>query len=465
MRGKLLCLVLGVAIGFAAGALMAKGNKGCILQSAGKIFCPEDNAAYLESVYKDTFACIDFFVHPKTGIPYDVSDYRKPTSTSNIGLYMASVAVAAETGLIEKAEAVAKITKTFDSLEKIDKWHGFPITWVNVETLQREFEESFSYADHVGNLLSSLLVVASVFPQEFSARVDAYIKPMDFSVTYDEATGFVKGGYHLGKKDFDVEQPWGKWYYNILASDTISFSLAGLALGQFPDRQWEKLNRDVNPWGKTDKEIMKILGTKTTPYFAPGVEGGGLFMQYISGIFINFDGTPIGTSGANFAYAQKKLSEANGILPFFGVSACEAPDGNSYIGWGSMDKKIVTPHAAVLAVKWMPKDVIANLKALEKNNVRPLYKDAKTGKEYKFGFTDSYDTKTKIASKKYLILDQSMLFLSLANFLHEDIVRKKFAAHSLGATMNAKMRELDKKYGVKDFKKLIEAEPVSAAAI
>lgn len=465
MKGKLFCLVLGAVIGFTAGALMVKEDKDCILQSAKKMFCAGDKASYLENVYKDTFACIDFFVHPETGIPYDVSDYRMPTSTSNIGLYMASVAVASKTGLIDEREAVAKIKKTFGSLEKIDKWYGFPITWVNVETLQREFGESFSYADHVGNLLSSLLVVASVFPEEFAKRVDDYIKPMDFRATYDEATGFVKGGYHLGKKDFDVDQPWGKWYYNILASDTISFSLAGLALEQFPERQWEKLNRDINPWGNTDKEINKILGTKTTPYFGPGIEGGGLFMQYISGIFINFDGTPIGTSGANFAYAQKKLSEANGILPFFGVSACESPDGNSYIGWGKMDKHVITPHASVLAVKWMPQDVIANLKALEKNNVRPFYKDSKTGKEYKFGFTDAYDTRTKVASKRYLILDQSMLFLSLANFLHGDIVREKFAAHALGAAMNKKMRTLDAKYGIKDFEKLIKTEALSAADI
>lgn len=454
-----LCLSLGMIIGFGAGFLFKSEKIGCFFKPTSAVCSVSTDAAYLDGVYKDTFACLDFFVHPETGLPYDVSDYRNATSTSNIGLYMATVAIASETGLISKEEAVAKIKKTFSSLEKIEKWNGFPITWVNVATLNREFEESFSYADHVGNLLCSLLVVSSVFPKEFEKRVADFIAPMDFASTYDEATGWVKGGYHLGKKDFDVEQSWGKWYYNILASDTVSFSLAGHALGAFPEKQWSKLNRDRAPWGKLDKEINEMLGLQQTPYFAPGMEGGGLFMQYISAIFINTDDTPFGISAANFAYAQKKLSEKNNLLPFFGVSACESPNGGSYIGWGVMDKNVVTSHASVLALKWMPQAVVNNLKALENNSMRPSFIDAKTGKEYNFGFTDSYNVLTKEASSRYLMLDQGMLFLSLANFLHKDIVRNKFAASSLGEKINQKMRELDAKYQVKGFDKLIVGGP------
>lgn len=447
----LLCLCLGLIVGFAVGFFIRISPKECIFEKAKKVICVKGDIAYLEQLYKDTFNCLNFFVHSDTGLPYDVSDYRSATSTSNIGLYMVSMAVGYKTGLLTRDEAVSKIEKTFTSLEKIEKWHGFPITWVNVATLQREFGESFSYGDHVGNLICSLLAVAGIFPEEFGQRVDAFIEPMDFVSTYDDATGWVKGGYHLGKKDFDVEQSWGKWYYNLLASDVVSFFLAGHALGYFPEKQWQKLNRDRNPWGQLDREVNKILGVSRCPYFSPGMEGGGLFMQYISGIFINTDDTALGTSAVNFAYAQKKLAEVNNMLPFFGVSACESPDGNSYIGWGAMDKHIVTPHASVLAVKLFKDDVIANLKALEANNVRLEFLDPKTEQKHAFGFTDSYDVRTKQASSRYLMLDQGMLFLSLANFLHADVVRESFAKHSLGAKMNAKMRELDARQNVKNF--------------
>lgn len=186
-------------------------------------------------------------------------------------------------------------------------------------------------------------------------------------------------------------------------------------------------------------------------------------MQYISAIFINTDDTPFGNSAANFVYAQTKLSEKNNLLPFYGVSACESPDGGSYIGWGHMDKNVVTPHASVLAIKWMPNETIANLKALEENDMRPDFVDGKTGKKYKFGFTDSYNVVSKEASSRYLILDQGMLFLSLANFLHGDIVRKKFADNSLGSAMNKKMRDLNAQYNIQDFDRLAAGGPYSVS--
>lgn len=402
---------------------------------------------YLYDLYEATYRGISYFVYPDTALPYDVSNFKKVTSISNIGLYMASTAVAGKTGLISEQQAKKEIDKTLTSLEKIQKWHGFPITWVNIETLKREYGTSFSYADHVGNLVCSLLVVASIYPDKFSERIDTFIKPMDFSSTYDKETGWLKGGYNLTKDDFDIKQSWGRWYYNLLASDTRTFSLLGIALGRIPEKHWQELIRDNAPYGKLDSEIIKTIFINkkidTCPYYIPGMEGGGLFMQCLPSIFISEDDLPVGISAKNFAYCQIEYSKTKGQYPFWGVSACEAPDGKSYIGWGSMKMNVITPHASILAIEYFSQNTLDNLKALERNGVRPKYKD-KEGNMYDFGFTDSYDVNSKKASRHYLILDQGMIFLSLANYLYDDVVRESFNSHPLGRRVNELEKHLER---------------------
>lgn len=409
---------------------------------------PNNDIEYLEDLYKATFDGISYFVHPGSGLPYDVSNYKSETSTSNIGLYIACVAVAAETGLIEKKEAINKIDMAFTSLEKIKKWHGFPVTWVDIENMTQAYGSGFSYADHVGNLVFSLIVLAEIFSDEFGKRVDKYIKPMKFNITYDKDVGMIKGGYDTSKRDFTVKQSWGNWYYSLLASDQRQFCITGIALGDIPEKAWDKMLRDNYPWGNFDREVLGAVfkeDTYKTPYYSPGLEGGGLFMQLLPGIFLDEKELPVGISAKNMAFCLIKFSKKIKQYPLWGISSCESADGLSYVGWGNLKKSVITPHASVLAIEYFPKEAMDNLKELEKRGVRPKYKD-ENGEEKDFGFTDSYDTQKDIASEHYLVLDQSMLFLSLANFLHDEVARKKFNEHKLGNKINNKMRELEKEY-------------------
>lgn len=411
----------------------------CLMLSAGRVFAlSKTDTDYLRGVYKHTFLGISFFVNEKTGLPYDVSDFRNATSISNIGLYMASVAVAAQTGLLPGEEALKRLDMAMSSLEKVQKWNQFPVTWVNVETLQRDFGPSFSYADHVGNLVCGLLVVEGIFPKEFANRIDKFITPMQFNTAYDPVTGWLKGGYNLDKKDFDINQPWGKWYYNILASDTRHFSLIGITLGEIPETHWEKLNRSTNASSKWDKELKSAM-KKDLPYYWPGIEGGGIFMQYLPGIFLPEKGLPMGESAKNLAQAQIEYAKKDGYSPIWGISASETPDGKGYLGWGGMRLDVVTPHACVLAVEYFPQESVDSLRALEAKGMRPG----------EFGFTDAYDTVTSTCSKNYLILDQSMLFLSLANYLEKGVVRRSFEATVLGKSVVKKLKQLEGKHKLK----------------
>jgi len=407
----------------------------CINIFAARNDISAEDREYLEKLYADTFNQIDYFVN-ENGLPYDVSDRRKTTSISNIGLYMADVAIAYRTGLITLNGATQRLDLSFTSLEAIERTNGFPVTWIDIDTFARK---SILYPahDHVGNLVASLLTVAGTLPEVYGERVDDYINPMVFSMSYDTNTRWLIGKDEVGTNIIEFVN-------NLLASDTRLFSIFGVTVTnhQIPEEHWYALKRDVSPGGNLDNELLSSLfpAHKNCPYYNPGMEGGGLFMQYLPGIFLKERNLPMGISAKNFTYSQIEFSKITNF-PAWGVSSSEAPSGTNYLGWGGLKWSVVTPHASALAIEDFPDEVIENLKFLDSKGARPEY--IEFGQTNQFGFTDSIDVLSNEVCPHYLCLDQSMLFLSLANFLHDEVAREKFDSSSLGTNTNIKLEALE----------------------
>ncbi|HND65070.1 MAG TPA: glucoamylase family protein, partial [Elusimicrobiota bacterium] len=269
-------------------------------------------------------------------------------------------------------------------------------------------ENQFSTVDHLSNLTASLLVVKGIVP-DLAGRIDKILTPMDWGDLYDPAQRFYKGGWRLDKKDFDVKQKGWDWYYSYLGADTRFGNVWGVGTGQVPPESWGALNR-----GRETKYGYS--------YFVPGWQGGGLFMQFVTGLFIDERETVIGKSAADFAWAQVQHADRIGA-PVWGWSACESPDGKSYLGWGAISDNVVTPYASGLAALYYPRRAVDNLRRLEKRGVRaPLKGDERPP------FRDSYDWRSKRVSESTLCLDQALMFLSLANILHDGVLWKAVAA-------------------------------------
>lgn len=364
---------------------------------------------YLEGVYRDTWACLAYFVSPTTGLPYDSSRRLPSTSTTNIGFYLAACAVAGRTGLIPPAESKQRLEAALSNLEKIPRFlGGFPVTWVHVDTLQPT-ENQFSTVDHLSNLTASLLVVKGIMP-ELAGRIDKILTPMNWGDLYDPVRLWYKGGWRLDKKDFDVQQKGWEWHYSFLAADTRFGNVWGIGTGQVPPESWAALNR-----GRETKYGFS--------YFVPGWQGGGLFMQCVTGLFLDERETALGKSAADFAWAQ--MAHADRIsAPVWGWSASESPDGKNYLGWGAISDDVVTPHASALAALYYPRRAADNLRQLEKRRVRAA---SPGDKRFPFGFRDSFNWRTNRVSETYLCLDQSLMFLSLANVLHDGVLWKAVA--------------------------------------
>ncbi|HOW26936.1 MAG TPA: glucoamylase family protein [Elusimicrobiota bacterium] len=418
-------------IRFLLAAALVSWPAGVPSVSAGSRAFSGADKRYLEGIYRDTWDCISHFVHPGTGLPYDSHRPMPNTSITNIGFYMASCAVAAKTGILPAEEARGRLSTCLASLKGIEKWRGFPVTWVNAET-GKTADRQFSTVDHLGNLCASLVLVKNIFP-DMAPDVDEILSPMDWGVIYDPRNHLYRGGWRLDLNDFDVKQPWGDWYYGYLGADTRLGSFFGSARGQVPMDHWTALDRrQETKYGQS--------------YYVPGWQGGGLFMQMVSGIFMDERETPLGVSAANFAYAQ--IIHASKIgAPVWGWSAAESPTGD-YLGWGVIRDDVVTPHATVLAAVYYPRKAVENLKRLDELGARADY--GIDGTLHRFGFRDSLDWKTGSAAPGYLMLDQTLLFLSLANVLYDGIVWEYFEKDPVVQAGRAMLPEYRRQKGVLD---------------
>lgn len=359
---------------------------------------PPKAVEYLETLARDTWRCIATLVHPMTGLPYDNSNKAENTSVSNIGLYLTDVAAAHAMGFIDAEEAERRIDLTLTSVEKLKTWHGFQQSWNAVETLEPGEGDTWVSILDSGNLAAGLLTVGQAFPQ-FGRRCRALVDAMDWAAFYDPERQALLGGYDRARDWFNPG-----WTLPFLAADSRLASFLAIASGKVPAESWDRLDRSTE-----ERHHAR--------FFKPGWEAGGLFMPFINGLWLDESGTVMEQSAANFAYAQIRHAEVNG-LSAWGWSACESPEGG-YLGWGKLQDDVVTPHACALAIRHFPQVVIGNLRALEWMGAR----------HETLGFYDSVNIRTGKRAETFLLLDQSMLFLSLVNHLRDDVVRDWFQSN------------------------------------
>jgi len=356
---------------------------------------------YLRKLAKDTWRCIEAMVDENTQLPYDNIRRSEWTSVTNIGLYVASVVAAVDMGFISRGQARKRLKTLLVNLDQFVKWNGFTQSWNSVTVGRPAPHDPWISTLDSGNFYAGLMVGRAYF-SELAPLFSRLIDAADWSKLYNSQTNKLIFGYNCKEKRFGGD-------LNDLGSDARLAYFLAIAMDKIPVTAWGSLNRDM--------EMRYGL-----QYLQPGWQGGGLFMQMISGLILDERDTFLGQSAANFAFAQIRHAREN-QYPVWGWSACEAPDG-SYLGMNALKDEIVTPHASVLAIAYYPKQVIANLKKLEALGARKPY--LQDGKLRKFGFRDSINFETKAVANNYLILDQCMLFLALANFLDDNIILKTF---------------------------------------
>jgi hypothetical protein len=387
------------------------------------------DSLFLNSIAKDTWKFFENSTYGNTGfvvdkIFVDRQNAAHYTSITNIGLYLVCTAYAYKLNYITRNEALNKINTTIKSLLKLERYKGFFYNWYEIDSLK----QSGNYISTVdaGWLYSSLFIISNIFTDELGKTCNKLIDDADFLWLYDEKEGAFRLGY-------DVKSGFSPYHYKLLVSEARIALYLAVIKNQLRPKSWFKLARTL------DKNIEQEQYPKGGYSTYEGEEyfngyymydslkvvpswGGSMFEFLMTDMFIDerMAIKGMGLNNFNMIKAQIDFCLNKNNYKVWGMSPCATPDGGYgefgvyLLGTkkGGYPNGVVTPHASCLALNYYPKEVLANLKNMIKNY--SVYGE--------YGFYDCVDMKSGEVGKTYLALDQSMIFISIANYLTDNYI-------------------------------------------
>ena len=403
-----------------------------------------DDKQLLRDIARDTWKYFDNLVDKEYGLPIDniafaekgvltkdtrIGDY---TNVTNIGLYLMCLVAGYDFKFIDKDEAVNRLSRTLDSIEKLETYKGFPYNYYDITIFQRT-SNFVSFVDS-GWLAAGLVVAKNAFPQELAARCQKLLDRMNFAFFYDPVEGSMYHGYYT---NIDY---YSEYHYGALYTETRAISYLAIGKGDVPKEHWFSLARTFSDEWLWQTQMPQNRKHKT--YLGYGTEGGyytygdikfvpswggSMFEALMPPIILDEKGIAtkgLGLNDARHAVIQIKYALEKLAYPVFGMSPSCVPGagygeyGVKPLGIKGYKQGVITPHATFLALEFAPKECA--------DNIRKMLKDYRAYGEY--GFYDAINAVTGSVALKYLCLDQAMSFLALDNYLNDGAIRKRFSA-------------------------------------
>jgi len=408
--------------------------------SRGKDVLDKSQKEYLDKLMRDTFSFMHEAVDPVTGLTGNTQGDTSFVNSTPIGLHIASLAIGSELGLIDKDEAAAKFEKVLTTMERIHfKQDGFFPNFVNRD-LSTKFSSVMVISDY--NFYPIGMVVArQVWPQ-YADRITKYLDFIKWSELYNEGKNTVVAGYDLATKKAAYEGLW-------IASDARGAVVMMIGSGQVPAKVWQG-------------QIYSKMDTEYGTIHTPGMNFGGTYIAGITGLFMyESDLIDVGSTVGNMGWFQYEFSRKRNY-PLWGWSNSFIV-GRSYSEAGMIPEWNVSPHALSMLLEYYPRHVTAALQKMDKMGGQIPPADSE-GKEW--GLLGCYDMERNIWGDYYLSLEQGMMFVGLANLLHDDIAKKLFTRDPI----IKKGLELSKPYLKRDPKLLKrwakrDAEPIKETRV
>jgi Putative glucoamylase/RTX calcium-binding nonapeptide repeat (4 copies)/Protein of unknown function (DUF3131) len=446
-----------------------------------------DDRATLERYAGDTWASFVAMTDPRSGLPADSlrtdGERSVQTSTTNIGAYMWSTLVARELGIVDGADALARLEQTIGTLERMERHapSGQFYNWYDHRTGEKlttwpptgePLTPILSSVDN-GWLATGLRLVQRLVP-ELSTRVGALFDSMDFGFYYRPAVNRIL--FHYAPDTGEAP-----CCYDTIVSESRIASYIGIAKGELPQRHyygaWRSFPdscawswQETRPFGVHQTYLgidvfegaYPYNGTRVTPSW-----GGSMFEALMPSLFVPEEVWGPGSWRPNHPLtvdAQIHHGLVQADYGYWGFSPANVPEGG-YAAYGvdavGMDPTgypsnedrtlvdagfpgcpgrppvdepppsaytngVVTPHAAFLALRWAPQRALANLALLE-SDFEGLYGE--------WGFRDSVNVDSGVASNFYLSLDQGMIMAAIGNALAGDVLRRAFVTRGFERTV------------------------------
>ena len=344
------------------------------------------------------------------------------TSSTNIGLSFLAVISAIDLGFIREVDGEILIEKILNTVSNLQKWNGHLYNWYNIETKEPLFPRYVSTVDS-GNFVGYLYVTKSFLKglkdenlkNKLLEQINKLIDETNFKVLYSKEQRLFSIGFNVEENKLTDS------YYDLLASEARQASLVSIAKKDIEAKHWNSLSRTLTTLNKY-KGLISWSGT-AFEYLMPNIniptyEGSLIdesckFMIMSQIEYARKLGIPWGISESAFNLKDLQLNyqyKAFGI-PWLGLKR------------GLADEMVVSSYGSILAINYIPKEVIKNLKLLEKE-----------GMYNKYGFYEAIDYtperlskgKRAEAVKTYMAHHQALILLSINNLINDKIFQKRF---------------------------------------
>lgn len=398
-----------------------------------------NNQEFLREIARDTWKYFENALDQKTrlpvdhlrvGAPGDIGVYTTPT---NLAMYFLACVAAKELGFITREEAVGRIQKTFETLERMQKWDGSFYNFYDTNTLgvTRRY---VSVVDS-GWLAAAWMVVKQAYPQELGEPASRFLKKSNFREFYDPSNGQLRLGFDEAKGNFSP------FHYGLIATEARVASFIGIGKGDLPRGHWWSIFRvppkdwdwqSQAPEGETvSMEGVPVFegsysyeGKKFVPSW-----GGSLFEFLMPALVMKEkELAPRGLGLNNLTATEIHIDYAlkRQKYPVWGISPVSVSNGKlwrygeygvKYLGVkGYRDEGIIAPYASFLALDTLPDEAVSNLRRMLE--LYEIYGE--------YGFYDSVNVRNGRVNAQYLILDQGMSLAAIANFLKEGVIKEYF---------------------------------------
>ena len=361
------------------------------------------------------------------------------TSSTNIGLGLLAVISAYDLKYINFEKTIYILEKMIETIERLPKWNGHLYNWYNIKTLEPLNPRYISTVDS-GNYVGYLFTVKQFFIQKIENRkinedeknkepiteklesliqiLNNQINSTDFSCLYNQKSRLFSIGFNVEENKLTDS------YYDLLASEARQSSFVAIAKRDIPSKHWQNLSRTLTSLNKY-KGLISWSGT-AFEYLMPNIN------------IRKYDGSLLDESCKFMIMSQKEYAKKLGIPWGISEAAFNLKDFNSNyqykafgIPWlglkrGLADDLVVSSYGSILAITDFPKDVINNIKKLEKQ-----------GMYGKFGLYESIDyTPARLNSnqkysivKTYMAHHQGLILLSINNLLNNNIISRRFMSN------------------------------------
>ncbi|MDD4513110.1 MAG: glucoamylase family protein [Eubacteriales bacterium] len=283
------------------------------------------------------------------------------TSPSNIGFYITALISAKQLGLLEASEALLRLERAADSMDRLKRERGHFYNWYDTISLS-PLEPIYISSVDSGNLCACLMCAAQALrtwlPEspkrcaELSSRFDGFAREMDFDFLYDSSADL----FYIGA--LSGQRPEGA-HYDLLMSEARLLSFTATALRQIPRSHFSRLQR-TPAWNAPRGAIMSYSGTMfeyLMPHLLlPLYRFTLLFDACAAAVAVQKSSELFGIYGISESGYYKFDDNMNYQYKAFGVKAL-AEDGKCESG-------VIAPYAGMLSLSLEPRGALENLRRM-----------------------------------------------------------------------------------------------------